>query len=159
MNRFKRILNLGLIVSVVGFAGGARLGAREPQAGNANWDNVKELAPGEVIKVVLNDAKSYQGRLDTVSDEGIRVSLPTGKVTFPRQDILRVSYKTGSHRGRNALIGAAIGSAIGIAGAASNSDPEQRAIAWVGVPLLGGAGAGVGAVLPSTAWRDVYRAR
>ncbi len=59
MNRFKRILGLGLTVSILGLAGGASLGAAEPSTEKANWDNLKELAQGEEIQVVLNDAKSY----------------------------------------------------------------------------------------------------
>ncbi len=164
MTRFMRMLSLGLIVSVFGLAGGAPLGATEPQGEKGNWDNVKQLAEGQEIKVVLNGAKAYRGHFLSVTDEAVRVALPTGPVTFTREEIVRVSSKAGSHRGRNAAIGAAIGFGSGFAMGAGYCSGSSRGdcVAIAGTylgALLAGGGAGVGALLPSEAWRDVYRAR
>jgi tetratricopeptide (TPR) repeat protein len=147
-------------ISVSRLMTGAPLRAAEPPPEKANWDNLKSLAPGEEIQVVLKDAKSYRGRLQAVSDEAITVRLAAGEQSIARQDILRVSAKGNSHRLRNALIGAGIGAGItGVAVAASiRNDPE--AINGVAViPIVALVGAGVGAVMPTGGWHDVYRAR
>ncbi len=162
MSQLKRSLWHVLMGSTVGLLAISSLAAGDRRAQQPNWDNLKELTQGQQIKVVLNDAKAYRGQFQTVSNDGIRVTLATGNVTFPRQDILRVSSRTGSHRLRNAGIGAGIGAGAGAAlvacggesgGCISNGD------AAVGGIIFGAIGAGVAALIPSEAWRDVYRAR
>ncbi len=105
---------------------------------------------------MLNDARAYQGQVQAVSDAGIKVSLATGEVTFARQDILRVSYKTGSSRVRHVAIWAAIGGGIGaLIGAIGCS---ERCASRGG--LLGGLiFAAGGAIDSDPAWRVVYRTR
>ena len=85
------------------------------QSSQNNWDNLKQLAPGQQIRVVLNDAKSYEAKFQSVTDDAIVVRLATGDQTFPRQSVLRVSSKHRSHRGRNALIGVGVGVATALA--------------------------------------------
>ena len=131
------------------------------QSAKNSWDSLKQLVPGQEIRVVLNDAKSYQGRFELISDEAMTVRLAAGEQSFARQDILRVSAKGKSHRLRNVLIGAGIGGGISGAAVAANYsfDPEAGAIAAVvGIPIATIAGAGVGAVIPTGGWHDVYRA-
>ncbi len=163
MSQLKRTLWHVLMGSTVGLLAISSLAAADRRAQQANWDNLKELTPGQDIKIVLNDAKAYQGRLETVSDEAIRVFLPTGRVDFARQDILRVSTRTGSHRLRNAGIGAGIGAGAGAGIAAHSGDigscTFDGGCPVAGVIALGAIGAVVAALLPSEAWHDVYRAR
>ena len=71
---------------------------------------------GQEIQVVLNDAKSYRGKFQSVSDEGLVVSLATDEQTFTKQSVLRVSSKGQGRRGRNIGIGALIGVGGGAAG-------------------------------------------
>ncbi len=164
MSQFKRLLSLGLMLSVIGILPTVTFAVNGTQPGVAEWDNLKSLVEGQEIKVVLKNVKSYRGQLLSVSGEAIRVALPTGPVTFTRDEILRVSYKTGTHHGRNALIGTAIGAGAG-AVAFGAGDPHREVIpggakgAAIGAILFAPLGAAVGAVLPSEAWRDVYRAR
>ena len=84
------------------------------QSSQNNWDNLKQLAPGQQIRIVLNNAKSYTGQFQSVSDAGIVVRSATGGQVFERQSVLRVSTQGKSHRGRNALIGLAVGTGAGI---------------------------------------------
>jgi len=139
------------------------LGAADRKTDLANWDNLKALRQGQEIKVVKNDVRAYRGIFQSVSDEGMTVALPTGNATFVRQDILRVSSKTGSHHLRNAGIGAAIGggSLAGVAAAKGDSSGDFGTgfVAVMGLISGSAIGAGVGALLPSEGWRDVYRAR
>jgi len=162
MLSLKRNLAMGFAIVALGTLPGAWLGAAPPQNGKANWDNLKQLAPGDDIRIVLNDAKSYGAKFQSVSDEALVVRLVTGEQTFTRESVLRVSTKGRSHRLRNALIGAGAGGGIAAAAAGSNCSFDSEACAIglaVGVPFAIAAGAGVGAVIPTGGWHDVYRAR
>jgi hypothetical protein len=140
--------------------------AQSPQR---NWDNLKQLAPGQPIWIVLNDAKSYKAEFQGVSSDAIVVRLATGDQAFERQSVLRISTQGKSQRGRNALIGLAVGTGAGIiVGVASpelgQGKCSQGSCIDVGqVSALGVAGAAAGAVLgaviPTGGWHDVYRAR
>jgi len=160
---------IGLMTLIVGFIAFALVNAAEPKSTQANWENLKQMATGQQIRVVLNDAKAYTGRLHSVSDQGLVIRTGGGEQTFEKQNILRVSSQGKSHRGRNALIGLAVGTGAGvIVGVASPElgqgkcaqgsciNAESAALAgFVGAAI----GTGLGAVLPTGGWHDVYRAR
>jgi hypothetical protein len=137
-------------------------GAAGPRQDKTNWDNLKQLAPNEQIRIVLNAAKSYRGGFPSVSDEVIVVRLATGEKTFSRESVLRVSTRGPSHAGRKALIGTGIGAAVGaatIAGICQTSSCKGPVEAIVGVTIGAPLGALVGFVMPTGGWHDVYRAR
>jgi hypothetical protein len=168
MSQLRRILCLGLAVSIIGMLPCVPLRAAEPQADKADWENLKQLAPGTKIQVVLNDAKSYSGEYQSRTDEAIVVRLATGEQTFNRQSVLRVSSKGKSHRWWNVAIGAAIGAAVGAGIGAANpgilnhdlSPGQGKGNAAGAFAFLGFAGgAAVGAALPTGGWKEVYRAR
>ena len=132
------------------------------QSSQNNWDNLKRLAPGDDIRIVLNDKKSYKAEFQSVTDEAVVVRLAAGDQAFDRQSVLRVSTQGKSHRLRNAALGTAIGVGLGaiLAASTSRNDSDAQAIGWVVIPpLTGAAGAGVGAFLPTGGWHDVFRAR
>ena len=169
MNRRKHIFAIGITVLMLSFIGIASANAEEPKSTQANWESLKQLVAGQQIRVVLNDAKSYSGQFQSVKDEGLVVRTGGGEQTFERQNILRVSSQGKSHRGRNALIGLAVGAGAGIVvGVASPElgqgkcaqgscvNAESAALAGVAGAAIG---TGLGAVLPSGGWYDVYRAR
>ena len=161
--RSSRILKLGLLVSFIALTASNALVAADRQSSKANWDNLKQLAPGQQIKVVLNDAKSYQGKFASTSDDSFVLRLATGEQSFSRQSVLRVSSKGQSHRWRNAGIGAAVGggSLAGIAAAKYDGweDFSRGQVAVAGLIGGGAIGAAIGAVRPTGRWYDVYRAR
>jgi hypothetical protein len=163
MSQRKSIAASSLLLLIVGVMAASALGAADRKNDQANWDNLKTLSQGQEVKVVMNDLKAYSGVFQDVSDEGIRVALHTGNATFARQDIFRVSSKAGTHRLRNAGVGAAIGggSLAGIAAAKGDSSGDFGTGAVTVMGLIAGSaiGAVVGALVPSQAWRDVYRAR
>jgi hypothetical protein len=133
-----------------------------------SWDCLKQLASGQQIRIVLNDAKSYSGRFQSVSNDGLIVCTGGGEQTFERQNVLRVSTRGNRHRGRNALIGLAVGASAGvIVGVASpelgqGKCAQGSCINATSAALAGFVGAavgtGLGAVLPTGGWHDVYRA-
>jgi hypothetical protein len=169
MNRRKHLFAIGMTVLMLGFIGIGSVNAAEPKSTQANWENLKQLASGQQIRVVLNDAKAYTGQLHSVSDQGLVIRTGGGDQTFERQNILRVSAQGKSHRGRNALIGLAVGAGAGVVvGVASPElgqgkcaqgsciNAESAALAgFVGAV----AGTGLGAAMPTGGWHDVYRAR
>jgi len=138
-----------------------------------SWDNLKNLRPGQEIRVALNDARSYQGELGSLSDSGITLRQAAGEQTLARQDILRVSSKAQKRRMRNALLGAAVGAGGGLGtGAALDHSARncgKTAFSFgpcfpnlgkeVLTPLGALAGAVVGAIVPAGGWHEVYRAR
>ena len=169
MNRRRFWFTRGMAVLMLGSIANIAVYAEEAKSRQANWDNLKGLATGDDIRLVLNDTKSYKAKFQSVSDETIAVRLVTGEETFPRESVLRVSTKGKSHRGRNALIGLAVGAGAGVVvGVASPElgqgkcaqgscvNAESAALAgFVGAVV----GTGLGAVLPTGGWHDVYRAR
>jgi hypothetical protein len=166
MNKTMRILFLALALSTLGWAPTLPLRAADAAAANPTWDNLKTLSTGQEIRVVLNGAQSYQGVFQSLSDSGITLRQSGGDQTVARQDVLRVSTKGQKHRGRNALIGAAVGAGVGLGlGAAADRSSQNGIIQlhhWglaVGAPLGALLGAGGGALLPTGGWHDVYRAR
>ncbi len=104
----------------------------------------------------MKDAKPHRGLLQTVTDEDLVLRLAAGDQKFARQDVLRVSSKSPSHRGRNAAIGAAVGTVALGAGVAITYGTGWGMLA--GIIPGGGAGAIFGAVLPTGRWHEVYHA-
>jgi len=158
----KRVIEtLVLLLLVPGF-GWAR-------SSQNSWDNLKQLAPGQQIRIVLSDAKSYSGQFRSLMDAGIVVRLATGDQAFERQSVLRISTQGKSHRGRNTLIGLAVGTGAGIIVGVASPELGQGKCAQgscldaasVALPGVAGAavGAGLGAAIPTHGWHDVYRAR
>ena len=140
------------------------LGGAHPDRDADNWDKVKQLPAGREILVVQNDAKSFQGRLQRVSDENVVMRLATGEQSLAKGSIERVSTRGASHRWRNLALGAGIGlgagAGIGAAAGNPNSIVNGRGIgAAVGGVIGLAAGAAVGAALPTGGWHEVYRAR
>ena len=159
MKRVTETLLLLLLVPGFGWAKSAQ----------NNWDNLRQLAPGQKIRVVLSDAKSYTGHFQMVTDDGLVVRLGAAERTLRRQSILRVSAQGNAHRTRNALIGAAIGVGGGLAIAAGcyasynnqgyTNNRCMEVIAPTGAAVGGGIGAGIGAMVSKSGWHEVYRAQ
>ncbi len=162
MSQTKSILKLGLAISVLGLMASVPLGAAQKPSKKANWDNLKQLLPGEPIRVTLKDGQTYQGKLQMVSDEAIAVHLVTDERSFSRESVSRISFKDRPHRGRNAALGAVIGGGSGAAiGAIASSAAGLGAPFGLVIGLLVGSpsGAGIGGLVPTGRWKDVYRVR
>jgi hypothetical protein len=143
---------LGILLALLASVGALAQGPAD------SWDNLKKLVPGEGIRIVLKDAKSYGVTFESFDEGGIVVRTATGRQTYARDTVLRVSSKGQSHRLRNALIGAGVGAGItgALVAAGTRSDPEN-ANGVVSIPFVALAGAGVGA-MTTGGWHDVYRA-
>ncbi len=129
-------------------------------AQTSDWAILRQLLPGQKVKVQSSDGKSHVGVVRSVTDDSISI----GKTDIiQRPDVQQVDLWSPGHHGRNALIGLAVGAGVGVGLGAScghDSIVSTGQCMAVGAPLFGGIGAGVGALLPSHGkWREVYRTR
>jgi hypothetical protein len=130
----------------------------------ANWANLNQLVKGAEIQVTLVTGTAQRGYLQSVTPESLAINATTSQAALSRQDIRRVSLKRSGHRGRNALIGLALGTGAGLAAGAfvdAQGGPDNwlpNAGKVVFSPLGALVGTVVGVALPTGGWRDVYRA-
>ena len=129
-----------------------------------DWDQVKNLAPGTEIRIERTGGPSVRGQLRSASDETLVVDSGKGEEMYPRPQVARVSVRGKGHRGRNALIGLAVGAGVGLAiGFAIRGGSGQLKIVPDGAVEGGSAAVGailgtiVGVAIPSGGWRAVYR--
>ena len=131
-----------------------------------DWNNVKSIAPATQILIARAGSSAVRGELQSVSDDSISINASSGQQSVPRGQVARLSVRKKGNRGRHALIGLVIGAGAGaVVGAASYSscngfciiNPSRGALAGAGAAVGGLLGAGVGALLPSGGWREVYR--
>jgi hypothetical protein len=161
MNPATRSTFLTLFLLSVAFIAAPPLRASD----DSDWANLKRLASGLQAKVSLSDGKSYKGDLQLVTENIVVLHSASGEQSFPRKSVQRVSIKRNGHRGRHALIGAAIGGGAGLGfGTAIDNDCSSTPLICTGnkgkgilTPAFALVGAGIGALLPSGGWQEVYR--
>jgi hypothetical protein len=132
-------------------------------AQSSAWRNLQQLKPGQQVRIVLKDARSYTGTFDQADDEAITLRAHGTDRTLSGLTVQRVETRTGGHRWRHLAIGAAIGAGAGVGiGAAFGSSngfiKRGQAIA-VAAPSAALLGAAIGAAMPSGGWKNVYTAR
>jgi hypothetical protein len=129
------------------------------QSSQHDWENLKELRPGQKIEVVETDMASLHGAFVSVSDEAITLKVGKTQESVERTKVVRVSVRDTSHRTRNMLLGSGIAGGIAVAAAAvplvSSSNEGNSCSACVAFIAAGfGGGAALGAIPGS---RTVYR--
>jgi len=158
------ILSLGMVLPVQGAV---------PRARKSGWENLGMIAPGDTVKVVLNDGKIIQGSFKGSSAGSISIQANTSEKLLQRENVLRVSVRGARHRGRNMLIGAVIGAGAGLGmGALSDRSPKcgpsgpffcGQLLPNRGKEILTPVGALIGGVtgllLPTGRWQEIYRTR
>jgi len=130
----------------------------------ADWDSLNQLAQGSEILVTLATGRTLRGFLQRVTPESLEINATASQEKLSRQDVRRVALKRPGHRGRNTLIGLAIGTGAGL-GIGAGVDASRRPDDWfpnAGKAVFTAMGAVVGTVIgvavPTGGWRDVYRA-
>lgn len=132
-------------------------------AADSDWSNLsRDLKNGDRIDVVQSNMKSLSGAFRSATADQLTVAVDgAGEQAISKQNVVRVSVHQGSHRVRNAILlgvaGAIAGAGatrFGVACAETNDGCRNAALA----PFAGGAaGAAIGALIPSTSKRVVYR--
>jgi hypothetical protein len=128
----------------------------------AQWANLNRLEKGSEIRVVLAGGKTVRGFLQSVSPESLAINATTSQEALSRPDIKLVSLKRQGHRGRNTLIGLAIGAAGGLGTGAAIDHGDHGWFPNFGkavfTPIGAIIGTVVGVAIPTGGWRVVYRA-
>lgn len=136
-------------------------------SGQSEWNVVQQLTSGQELKIVLKEGGSRRGTFESATDGSVVLRSKNNQQTLSREQVNRILVKRKGHRGRNALIGAGIGAGAGLgAGAAIDSDCSKTSFFCTGnkgkailTPVFGLLGAGIGALIPSGGWREIYRSR
>ena len=94
------------------------------------------------------------------SDKDVTIERKGKEITIAKSSVYRVAT-LGTKRGRNALIGLAVGAGLGVAfGACCAGDAGTEAVVAGSAGLFGAVGAGIGAALPAgdrTVYKDEHR--
>jgi hypothetical protein len=133
----------------------------------SDWGSLKQIAVGQTVKVAVKNGASSQGDFQSATEDALVLRVAGEDRSIARETVRQVSLKTNSHRGKHALIGAAIGAGGGLgAGIAIDNDCAANAIVCTGnygkgilTPVFALLGAGIGALLPAGGSREIYRAR
>ena len=149
MRRITHALLLLLLVPISGIS----------QSPQHDWENLKELRPGQKVEVIDNSMKSFQGPFVSVSREAITLKVGKRQESVERANVVRVNIRDTSHRKRNMLLGAGIVGGIAVAATAvplmANSNEGNSCPACAAAIAAGfGGGAALGAIPGS---RTVYR--
>ena len=163
MKTAKRIGYVAVLCTLLALTADPLLGAVE----RSDWGSLKQIAAGQTIKVIVKDGASSQGDFQSATEDALVLRVAGEDRSIARDTVRQVSLKTNSHRGKHALIGAAIGAGGGLgAGIAIDNDCSPNAIVCTGnkgkailTPVFALIGAGIGALLPAGGWREIYRAR
>lgn len=126
-------------------------------AQESEWNNLAQIKPGAKIQVIEQSLKSTSGKFVGFSDAALTANVNGREVTIPRRQVYRVSV-VGKNRKRNVLLGLAFGAGVGLGvgfALKNNVATSERPALIAGLtPVYAGAGAGIGALLPSS--KSVY---
>ncbi len=126
-----------------------------------NWDNLRQLAPGQKIEVVDSKMKTLKGSFVSVSDEALSLQVGKSEESVLRVNVVRVSVRDTSHRARNMALAAGVIGGIALIPSAivigQQSNEGNTCTACVAAIAAGfGGGAALGAI-PSN--RTIYRVK
>jgi hypothetical protein len=128
----------------------------------AAWDALGSIDQGHRIRIETS-AKKYTGAFVGASGDAIRLNAKDGQISISRTEVVRVYLQSHSSRLRNTLIGAGIGTAVGVIawstlGRLLRNEGAQDTESRILAPPIA-IGAAVGAVLPTGSMKKVYDAR
>jgi len=165
MKPAKQIGYVALLCTLLALTADPLVGAVE----KSDWGSLRQIAPGQTIKVAIKHGASPQGEFQSATEDALVLRVAGEDRTIARDTVQRVAIKTDSHRGKHALIGAAIGAGGGLGAGiavdnAASCTPntifctgnQGKLIATPAFALIG---AGIGALLPAGGWREIYRTR
>ena len=151
-------MKLSVILFCAVFARGA-----VAQTSRGDWTVLSGLAAGTEIRVSISGGKTVRGFIQKADADSLAINATTSQETLARKDVKRVQTKRQGHRGRNTLIGLAVGTAGGLAaGAGVDHGGGDSWFPNIGkavfTPIGAIIGTVVGVALPTGGWHEVYRA-
>ena len=114
----------------------------------SDWSRINSVATGSDLSVKLKSGKTINGRLNSVSDTTLSLTVKNAVQDLRREDIASVYTVTRKSAAKSTLIGAGVGAGAG-AGLGAIGDSQENSFAFAdGVLTAGGAvlGAGIGAL-------------
>jgi hypothetical protein len=120
------------------------------QTAGSDWTALKAVETGSKLSVKLKTGKTVEGRLTSVSDDALTLTVGGRPTELKAVEVLRVHRVGGSSAKKGALIGLAVGGgtglAVGLAGSSADDGfNELDAPVTAGLAVLGaGAGALIG---------------
>ena len=120
--------------------------ARNNGAPNGDWSALNTVGSGSKLVVKLKTGKSVEGRLSSVSDSALSLSVKGKPVDLKREDVQSVYQFTQKSATKATLIGmgvgAGTGAVIGLAGSGGNDSFDKLDHAVTAGLTVVGAGAG-----------------
>jgi hypothetical protein len=144
---------------IFGLIAGALCFAQAPAP--TAWDTLSSIDQGHRVRIETS-AKKYTGAFAGASEDVIRLNAKDGQISISRNEVMRVYLQSRSSRLRNTLIGAGIGTAVGVIaystlGRLLRNEGGQDTEARLLMPPIA-IGAAAGAVLPTGSMKKVYDA-
>ena len=120
------------------------------QTTTSDWSRVNAVAIGSDLSVKLKSGKTIKGRLNSVSDTTLSLTVKNAVQDLRREDVASVHEVTSKSAAKSTLIGAGVGAGAGAGlGALADSDDENSFDITDGRLLAAGGaiiGAGLGAL-------------
>jgi hypothetical protein len=73
-----------------------------------NWDDLKQLTPGQKVEVVDSKVKTLKGAFVSFTDEAISLQVGKSEESVARAIFVRVSVRDTSHRARNMVLASGV---------------------------------------------------
>jgi hypothetical protein len=121
-------------------------------SGQAPWEALKSVPPGDEIKVSLRTGDTVKGRFLSASDDDLTLSRGKKTASVPRAEVARVYRLFSKSVVKSTLIGLGIGAGVGALIGKESFDSEIGE-AELGAAFVGAIGAGVGTLLGYLAGR------
>ncbi|MGI9166093.1 MAG: hypothetical protein ACR2G5_06875 [Pyrinomonadaceae bacterium] len=106
------------------------LAAQNTAASASDWSALRALTSGSKLSAKLKNGKTVDGRLSSVSDAALTLSIKNSVQDLKREDVLSV-YQVAKKSTTNATligtgVGAGAGAGIGAAGAPNNDNGFEK---------------------------------
>jgi hypothetical protein len=116
------------------------------QDSSTDWSRLSSVETGSKLLVKLKNGESFEGKLTSVSDTGLSLSVKNKPADLKRDDVFTVHQKKKKSATKATLIGMAVGAgtgaAIGAAGSGNDSSFDKIDHAVTAGLTVIGAGAG-----------------
>lgn len=142
-----KVLTIGLALVFLAAQSPTALARSQTTPAAGAWDAVRALPAGTRLEVRLKSGQTIKGKLDSVSDAGLVLARGGGATSINREDVRRVYRSDGKSSAKPALIGAGVGAAIGVGGAAASATSDDSEGMNAGAALLPLVGAAAGALI------------
>ena len=86
----------------------------ENPPGISDWEILYDLYVGQKVKVVRADTTKVKGKVVAVYEDAITLRRKKKETEIPRDEVFQVLERGKFNRGKNTLIGAGLGAAVGL---------------------------------------------